>query len=92
MGKLVPLAGFVLAEPLDDDLQANGGIYIPETTKDKPAKATVLAVGEDTTDIDLSWCKVGQTIIHKQWSPTRIKDKGKEVVFVAASDILGYEE
>src|SRR3990167_4446422 len=66
MGKLVPLAGFVLAEPLDDDLQANGGIYIPETTKDKPAKATVLAVGEDTTDIDLSCGKAARKKISKK--------------------------
>ena len=89
---LKPLPGFVLAEPVEDDLKTQGGVYIPEVTKDKPAKAKVLAVGEDTEDIDLSWCTVGQIIIHKKWTPTTIKDKGTEVVFVAGNDILGYYE
>ena len=87
-----PLPGFVLAEPVKDETATSGGVYMPEQMKDKPAKAKVLAVGEDTEDIELSWCKVGQVIVHKRWNGTIIKDQGKEVVFIAAEDILGYYE
>lgn len=90
--KLYPLPGFVLAEPIEDDLKASGGVYMPENTKDKPAKAKVIAVGEDTDEVELSWCKVDQTIVHKKWSSTSIKDQGKEVIFIAAADILGFYE
>ena len=92
MNVLRPLPGFVLSEPIKDSTTTSGGVYMPEQMKDKPAKAKVLAVGEDTEEIDLSWCKVGQVIVHKKWTPTTLKDQGKEVVFIAAEDILGYYE
>ena len=87
-----PRPGFVLAEPVKDETVTGSGVYMPEQMKDKPAKAKVLAVGEDTENTDLSWCKVDQIIIHKRWNGTTIKDQGKEVVFIAAEDILGYYE
>ena len=95
--KLHPLPGFVLAEPIPDDTMA-GGVYIPETTRDKPAKAKVLLVGEpkpygDTNRyLQDAGVKTGQIIIHKRWQPTNIKDNGKEILFINFDDILGYYE
>lgn len=76
---LRPLSGIVLAEPIEDDLEANG-VYLPESVKDKPAKGRVIS-GEGY--------KAGDVIIFKRWNATSVKDKGKEVLFIAVADILG---
>ena len=97
MKELRPLPGIVLASPIDDDLES-GGVYLPETVKDKPAKAKVIAIGDDPrVDMKLlqdeafgKLLKIGQIIFHKRWNGTTIKDKGKELIFIAFEDILGY--
>ena len=99
MSVLKPLPNFILAEPIQDELES-GGVYLPETVKDKPAKAKVIAIGDDPrVDMKLlpdetfgKLLKIGQIIIHKRWTPTTIKDRGKDVVFIPFEDILGYYE
>lgn len=80
MSELRPLEGIILAEPIQDDLEANG-VYLPETVKDKPAKAKVIR-GD-------GWER-GDIIFYKRWNATSVKDKGKEVVFIAEEDVLGF--
>ncbi len=71
---------FILAEPIKDETDA-GGVYLPETVKDKPAKARVIS----GADFD-----PGDIVVFKRWNGTTIKDNGKEVVFIAIEDIVGY--
>lgn len=40
-----PLPGYVLIEPLDEDQKTSGGVYLPDSSKDKPCKGKVVSVG-----------------------------------------------
>jgi len=42
---LKPTAGYVLIEPAEASRQTDSGIYLPETSEEKPQKGTILAVG-----------------------------------------------
>ena len=38
---ILPLPGYVLIEPIEEDLQTSAGVYVPETSKDKPSKGKI---------------------------------------------------
>ena len=44
--KVRPLGDKVFLEPLEEDSKTKGGIYLPDSAKEKPKQAKVLAVGE----------------------------------------------
>ena len=67
--KIKPTAGCILFEPAEAVKQTKSGIYLPETSDEKPQKGTVLAVGPDeVTDSGTkkkSPVKVGDVVIYK---------------------------
>jgi len=90
---LKPLGDRVVIEPSEDETdKSSGGIYIPDTAKEKPQKGTVVAAGPGrTTDegktIALS-VKVGDTVVYSKYAGTEYKDDGTEYLIVRESDIL----
>lgn len=86
-----PLGDRVLIEVLEDDLQKEGSIYIPDTAKEKPQQGKVVAVGsgkyEDGKLIPLD-VKVGDMVLYGKYSGTEVKHEGKEYLIVRESDIL----
>ena len=46
MTKIVPLPGYCLVEPIEEEEKTSGGVYVPETSKDKPSKGKILEVGK----------------------------------------------
>lgn len=100
-----PLRGYVLVEQLDDELTTSDGYRLPETTKDKPIKGTVLEIGDILQfDGDMIIFKDGVTllnhygdlkgkkVVYKRWSTTDLEEDGKKLSFVAFQDILGVYE
>jgi len=89
---LKPTAGYVLIEPAEASRQTDSGIYLPETSEEKPQKGTILAVGPDElTDsgkIRKSPVKKGDEVIYKKWGGNEVKIDGKEYLFVKFEDIL----
>jgi len=89
---LKPTAGYVLIEPAEASRQTDSGIYLPETSEEKPQKGTILAVGPDElTDsgkIRKSPVKSGDEVIYKKWGGNEVKIDGKEYLFVKFEDIL----
>lgn len=85
-------AGYVLIEPAEATRQTESGIYLPETSEEKPQKGNVLAVGPDEiTDSGVkkkSPVKVGDSVIYKKWGGTEVKIEGKEFLFAKFDDIL----
>lgn len=86
-----PLGDRVLIETLEDDIQKQGSLYIPDTAKEKPQEGKVKAVGkgryEEGKLIPLE-VKVGDKVLYGKYSGTEIKHDGKEYLIVRESDIL----
>ncbi|MFH0976028.1 MAG: co-chaperone GroES [Spirochaetota bacterium] len=86
-----PLGDRVLIEVLEDELQKQGGLYIPDTAKEKPQEGKVKAIGkgryEDGKLVPLD-VKVGDKVLYGKYSGTEIKHDGKEYLIVRESDIL----
>lgn len=67
-----------------------GGIIIPDTAKEKPQMAEVIAVG---TDEDLvSIIKVGDMVLYGKYSGTEVEIDGEKLLILSKSDILAIVE
>jgi len=93
--KLKPTAGYILIKPLEAERKTASGIVLPESHDEKTQRGEVLAIGPDeVTDSGTKRkapCKVGDTVIHKQWGGNEVKIEGKEYLFVKFEDILAVE-
>jgi chaperonin GroES len=90
--ELKPLGSRVVIEPLEQEDVTSGGIYLPETAKEKPQKGTVLAVGPGDRDDDGKRIaldiKVGDVVLFAKYSGTEIKVDGKKLIILRESDVL----
>lgn len=67
-----------------------GGIIIPDTAKEKPQMAEVIAVG---TDEDLQKIvKVGDKVLYGKYAGTEIEIEGDKLLILSKSDILAIVE
>lgn len=85
--KVVPLGNRLLIKPIKEEEKTEGGIVLPDSAKEKPMKAEVVAVGdgEDVKDLDI---KVGDKVIYSKYSGTEIKIEDEEYIIIDAEDIL----
>ena len=82
-----PLADRVLLEPKEAETKTASGIIIPDNAKEKPQKATVVAVGSGTKDNRMT-VKVGDTVLYGKYSGTELKFEGKDYLIMSEKDIL----
>tara|TARA_B100000925_G_scaffold214993_1_gene164254 strand:+ start:638 stop:943 length:306 start_codon:yes stop_codon:yes gene_type:complete len=82
-----PLADRVLLEPMEAETKTASGIIIPDNAKEKPQKATVVAVGIGTKDNPMT-VKVGDTVLYGKYSGTELKFEGKDYLIMSEKDIL----
>jgi len=91
-----PLADRVVLEVLNDTEQTAGGIYIPDTAREKPQQGVVLAVGpgrlNDAGKREEMQVKVGDKVLFAKYSGTDVKLASKEVKILSEKDILGIVE
>ena len=85
--KIKPLADRVLLEPMEAETKTASGIIIPDNAKEKPQKATVVAVGIGTKDNPMT-VKVGDTVLYGKYSGTELKFEGKDYLIMSEKDIL----
>lgn len=78
-----PLADRVVATREAAQTKTASGLYLPDSSKEKPVMATVQAVGPDVKGI-----KKGDRILYKEYSTTEIKIDGAEYLIVKEEDIL----
>ena len=89
--KIQPLEDRVVIMPDDEAETMRGGLYIPDTAKEKPTQGEVIAVGPGRFEkgarvpVDL---KVGDKVLYGKYSGTNIMLEGDEVVIIKASDVL----
>jgi chaperonin GroES len=89
--KIQPLEDRVVVWPDDEGETMRGGLYIPDTAKEKPTQGEILAVGPGRVEkgarvpVDV---KVGDKVLYGKYSGTNITLDGEEVVIIKVSDIL----
>lgn len=87
-----PLGDRVLVKAVEEKEEARGGIIIPDSAKEKPQEAEVIALGTGKTDDDGKKVpfevKVGDTVLTSKYGGTEIKLDGEEYKILNASDIL----
>ncbi len=90
--KLKPLNDRVLVKRLESEEKTAGGLYIPDTAKEKPSKGEVVAVGPGKTAEDgkaiAMTVKAGDQVLFNKYAGTEIKLDGVEHLVMREDDIL----
>jgi chaperonin GroES len=89
--KVKPLSDRVVVKALEDTEQMRGGLYIPDTAKEKPQQGEVVAVGpgkvEDGKRVDME-LKVGDRILYGKYSGTEVTVENEQYLILRESDVL----
>jgi len=89
---LKPLADRVVVKKLDAEDKTSGGIVLPDTAKEKPQQAEVLAVGPGKIDEKGARqpmeVKVGDKVLFAKYSGTEVKIESVEYIILSERDIL----
>jgi chaperonin GroES len=90
--KIQPLADRVVVQALEESEQTRGGLYIPDTAKEKPQQGKVIFVGPgklseqgERLSPDV---KEGDTVLYGKYSGTEVTVDGDEYLILRESDIL----
>ncbi len=86
--KLQPVNGRILIKPLEANDKTSGGIYLPDTAKEKLQEGKVIAVAEDATDEIV----VGDRIIYKELGGTEVEVEGENYILLTEDDLLAKYE
>jgi chaperonin GroES len=94
--KLRPLQDRLLVKRMEEETKTAGGLFIPETAKEKPQRGEIIAVGngkktEDGKVLPLD-VKVGDKVLFGKYSGTEIKVEGEELLMMREDDILAVVE
>jgi chaperonin GroES len=85
MENIIPISERVLIKPFKAENKTKSGIIIPETAKEKPQEGIILAVGKEVKNTIL---KVGEKVLFKKYSGTKINYKQKKYLIIHKTDIL----
>jgi chaperonin GroES len=93
MPKVKPLRDRILVKRIEDKEQKVGGIIIPDSAKEKPTEAEVVAVGsgrvlESGERLPLA-VKAGDKVLIGKWSGTEVKVDGQEYLILKEEEVLG---
>jgi chaperonin GroES len=94
--KIKPLHDRVIVKRIEETENMRGGLYIPDTAKEKPQEGEVIAVGEgkykeDGTRQTLD-VKEGDRVLFGKYSGSEIKLDGEEFLIMREDEILGVIE
>ena len=91
-----PLHDRVVIKRMEEETTSAGGIVIPDTATEKPARGTVLAVGNgkitDNGEVRPLDVKVGDEVLFGKYSGTEIELGGKKHMIVNETELLGVVE
>ncbi|HNW15255.1 MAG TPA: co-chaperone GroES [bacterium] len=94
--KLRPLNDRVIVKRVESETKTAGGIIIPDTAKEKPVEAEVVAVGigklMDNGERQKMQVKVGDKILFGKYSGTEVKINGEEHLILKEDDVLAVVE
>jgi chaperonin GroES len=87
-----PMGDRVLVKPIERDDVSPGGIFLPDTAKEKPQEGEVVAVGpgrvtEDGSRVPMD-LKKGEIVLYAKYGGTEIKEDGTDYLMLSERDIL----
>ena len=90
--KVRPLADRVVVKALEDTEQMRGGLYIPDTAKEKPQQGEVVAVGpgklsDEGNRVEME-LKVGDKVLYGKYSGTEVTVDNEQLLILRESDVL----
>ncbi|MEI7816533.1 MAG: co-chaperone GroES [Desulfuromonadales bacterium] len=93
---LRPLQDRIIVKRVEEETKTAGGLFIPETAKEKPQRGEIVAVGngkktEDGKVLPLD-VKVGDTVLFGKYAGTEIKVDGDDYLMMREDDILAVVE
>lgn len=93
---LKPLGDRVVVRVLEAEEKTSGGILLPQTAKDKPQEAEVVAVGPgkllDDGKRAAMEIRTGDRVVFAKYAGTEIKSEGDEYLVISEKDILAIVE
>jgi chaperonin GroES len=94
--KLRPLQDRILVKRVEEETKTAGGLFIPETAKEKPQRGEIVAVGkgkktEDGKVLPLD-VKVGDTVLFGKYAGTEVKVDNEEYLMMREDDLLAVVE
>ena len=92
--KITPLGRRVLVKRVSSEEKTEGGIFLPDTAKEKPQEAEVLALGVGKDDegkdvAELFTVKVGNKVLISKYGGTEVKVDGEDLLIINETDVLG---
>jgi len=94
--KIRPLNDRILVKRLEEEQKTKGGLFIPDSAKEKPAEGKVVAVGNgrlnDKGDRVAVELKVGDRVLFSKYGGTEIKIDGEDFLIMREDDVLGVVE
>ena len=89
--KVAPLADRVVVKALEDTEQMRGGLFIPDTAKEKPQQGEIIAVGPGRFEKDVRVpmeLKVGDKVLYGKYSGTEVTIDTQQFLILRESDVL----
>jgi chaperonin GroES len=89
--KVFPLADRVAIRPLEETTQMQGGLYIPDTAKEKPIQGKVIAVGPGRLEkghrvpMEL---KVGDRVVYGKYTGSQVELEDEEIILIRETDVI----
>ncbi len=88
-----PLHDRILVRRMEEETKTAGGLFIPDTAKEKPQRGEIVATGkgritEDGKTLPLE-VKVGDKVLFAKYAGTELKFSGEEFLMMREEDILG---
>jgi len=89
--KVVPLADRVMVKALEDTEQMRGGLFIPDTAKEKPQQGEIIAVGpgryEKNVRVPME-LKTGDKVLYGKYSGSEVTIDNEQYLILRESDVL----
>src|SRR5439155_22665945 len=89
--KVYPLADRVAIRPMEETETMKGGLYIPDTAKEKPIQGEVIAVGpgrREKGDVVPMELKVGDRVVYGKYSGKQVELDGEEIILIKEADVI----
>lgn len=90
--KIRPLHDRIIVKRLDEETKTAGGLFIPDTAKEKPIQGKVIAAGAGKRDKDGKVValdvKAGDKVLFSKYSGTEVKIDGEEHLIMREDDLL----
>ena len=89
--KIQPLSDRVVVRPIEDTEQMRGGLYVPDTAKEKPQQGEIIAIGpgrfEKNVRVPME-LKQGQKVLFAKYTGAEVTVDDEEVLIIKESDVL----